>query len=78
MKRAHNGQQETEAMRKRRLRSPHPVIMVDGEPLVLGSRCHRCRPPKAILFGTLCYTHATGRPRTILRPDERAAGEEAA
>ncbi len=34
------------------------------------NRCHICR--KGIVWPGLCYSCATGRPRLIVRPDERA------
>ncbi len=33
------------------------------------NRCHTCR--KGIVWPGMCYSCATGRPRVILRPDER-------
>ncbi len=33
------------------------------------NRCHICR--KGIVWPGLCYSCATGRPRLLMRPDER-------
>ncbi len=35
----------------------------------LNNRCHICR--KGIVWPGLCYSCATGRPRQIMRPEER-------
>jgi hypothetical protein len=39
-----------------------------------GSHCHICR--KLIVWPGLCYTCATGRPRLIVRRDERVGEAE--
>jgi len=44
-----------------------------GERHGQGSHCHMCR--KLIVWPGLCYTCATGRPRLIVRPDERLGPE---
>ena len=38
-----------------------------------GSHCHSCR--KLIVWPGLCYTCATGKPRLIVRRDERIQAE---
>jgi hypothetical protein len=40
-----------------------------------GSHCHICR--KLIVWPGLCYTCATGKPRLIVRRDEREAESDA-
>jgi hypothetical protein len=54
-----------------RRRADVPVIeIVTGERLSLSSKCRTCKKP-VMAFVSLCFSCATGRPRLIVRKEER-------